>query len=200
MKNSTEKIAIVLLAAGASTRLGQPKQLLKFGEKTLLEKITEVALSTGCQPVVIVLGAFFEKIQSEVVHMPVTILNNENWASGMGGTIACSMDFLMKNHPETEAVLLILCDQPHLSPEVLEKLVEEWRASGKSIVASEYGGTFGVPALFDKKLFPELAALDGEKGAKPVMLRHREEMEFVPFPEGKTDLDTPEDYTRFARH
>ncbi len=197
MTNPTSQIAIILLAAGTSSRLGQPKQLLPFGEKTLIEVMTDVALSTGSRPVVVVLGAFFDKIKPAIAHLPVTILKNENWSTGMGGTVACGMDFLMKNHPETEAVLLMVCDQPHVSVSVLKNLIETWQTGGAPIVASEYGGTFGVPAVFDQKMFAELAALDGEKGAKPLMLRHRSEMKLLPFSEGKIDLDTPEDFSRF---
>lgn len=195
MKIQTDRIAIVLLAAGTSSRLGRPKQLLKIGEKTLIEKMADVGLATGCQHVVVVLGAFFEKIKPAVDHLPVNILINENWSDGMGSTIACGMEFLMKNHPETEAVLLMVCDQPHVSPAVLKKLMETWRKTGAPVVASEYGGAFGVPAVFDQKLFAELATLDGEKGAKPLMLRYRDEMKLVAFPEGKIDLDTPEDFS-----
>lgn len=196
MKKLPGNVAILLLAAGASRRMGQPKQLLIFDEKTLLEKMAGAALSTGCRPVLIVLGAFFEKIQAEIGHLPVTILKNENWESGMGSTVACGMDFLIKNHPETQAAVLMLCDQPHLSPAVLENLIQKWRESGAPIVASTYGGTFGVPAVFDQKMFAELAVLSGEQGAKPLMLRHREAMRLVPFPEGDTDLDTPEDFRK----
>ncbi len=130
MTESADRIAIILLAAGASQRMGEPKQLLKFAEKTLIEKMTDAALATGCQPVVVVLGAFFEKIKTKIDHLPVTILKNENWESGMGSTVACGMDFLMKNHPKTEAILLMVCDQPYVSPAVLKNLMETWRIGG----------------------------------------------------------------------
>ena len=190
------KIGVLILAAGASTRLGQPKQLLRLGEKTLLAQICETALSIENQRVVVVLGANCEAIKPSIEHLPVKVVFNEKWAEGMGSSIACGMAHLPK---KTEAVLLLLCDQPFVTPIFLEKLVEKWSTSDCSIVASQYGDSFGPPTIFHQKLFGELAALSGQQGAKKLMEKHRAELLLVDFPEGEMDIDTPEDLTHLQQ-
>lgn len=190
------KIGVLILAAGASTRLGQPKQLLRLGEKTLLAQICETALSIENQQVVVVLGANCEAIKPSVKHLPVEVVFNEKWVEGMGSSIACGMAHLPE---KTEAVLLLLCDQPFVTPVFLEKLVEKWLTSDCSIVASQYGGSFGPPAIFHQKMFGELATLSGQQGAKKLMERHRSDLSLVDFPEGEMDIDTPEDLTHLQQ-
>lgn len=190
MPEQTTNLGIIVLAAGASTRLGQPKQLLWLGDKTLLAQICETALSIENQRVVLVLGAHCEAIKPAIEQLPVEIVFNEKWSEGMGGSIACGMAHLPKN---TGAVLLLLCDQPFVTTAFLEKLLEKWRSAECLIVASAYGGSFGPPAIFDQQLFPELAELHGQKGAKMLMEKYREQLELVDFPEGEKDVDAPED-------
>lgn len=185
-----EKLSIIILAAGSSSRLGQPKQLLKLGEKTLLAQICETALSIENQGVVVVLGAHCEAIKPAVGPLPTKVVFNEKWAEGMGSSIACGMSHLPEN---TDGVLLLLCDQPFVSTAFLEKLVEKWHSSDSLIVASQYGGSFGPPAVFHLKLFAELAALQGQQGAKKMMEKHRGELLLVDFPEGEKDIDTVRD-------
>ena len=196
MPERGKNIAIVVLAAGASTRLGQPKQLLRFGDKTLLAQICEVALAVENQQVIVVLGAHCEAIKPAIEQLPVQILTNEKWADGMGSSIACGISHLPKN---ADAVLLLLCDQPFVTAAFLEKLIEKWRSSNSRIVTSAYGGTFGPPAILDKKLFPELAALHGQHGAKKLMEKYGEHLELVDFPEGAVDIDSPDDLVRLGR-
>lgn len=187
---SLKKLHIIILAAGSSSRLGQPKQLLKLGGKTLLAQICETALSIENQGVMVVLGAHCEAIKPAIEHLPMQVVYNEKWAEGMGGSIACGMAVL----PETtDAVLLLLCDQPFVSTVFLKNLVEKWRYSNSHFVASQYGGSFGPPAVFSKKMFPELAALTGQQGAKKLMLAHAADMEVIDFPEGEKDIDTEAD-------
>ena len=131
-----------------------------------------------------------------IEQLPVEVFVNENWLTGMGSSIACGMSHLPEG---TDAVLLLLCDQPFVTPFFLKKLVEKWCSTDCHILASAYAGTFGPPAIFDQKLFPELAALQGLQGAKRVMERHREQMELVDFPEGAVDIDTPEDVAVYVQ-
>ena len=195
MPDNRSKLTVVVLAAGASTRLGQPKQLLRLGKKTLLEQICETAMSVENQRVVVVLGAFCEAIKPTIAHLPVEIFVNEKWPTGMGSSIACGMSHLLT---DTAAVLLLLCDQPFLTTDFLKKLVEKWRSSNCPIVASAYAETFGPPAIFDQKFFLELAELHGHQGAKGVMELHREQLALVDFPEGADDMDTPEHWERIS--
>ncbi|MBI5917674.1 MAG: nucleotidyltransferase family protein [Bacteroidetes bacterium] len=196
MPEPDSNIAILLLAAGSSTRMEQPKQLLKFRDKTLLEHVVAEALSTSCRPVVVVLGAWFHEIQPAIAHLPVQIVRNINWEDGMSSTIACGMAYLLKNHPDTAAILLLLCDQPFVDAGILNELVKKWQTSGQPIVAAAYDGTFGVPALFDRSCFEELSELSGRQGAKSLMTAHPGEVATVYFRDGSIDLDTPEDYKR----
>ena len=197
MIQETSNIAVLLLAAGASTRLGHPKQLILKNGQTLLEKEAQVALDSGAQPVVVVLGAYAAKIKPAIARLPLYILQNETWESGMGSSIACGIQFLEKEFPEVEAVILMLCDQPFVQADTLTNLAKTWRETAHGIVASSYGDHFGPPALFERRFFPELLALQGEKGAKAVLQTHLKELVLVPFPEGALDLDTPEDCAKW---
>ncbi len=189
------KLNILLLAAGASTRLGQPKQLVKMGGRTLLERACDTALTIENQGVIVVLGAHFEVIKPTIEHLPVQILVNENWQAGMGSTIACGMAQLP---PDADAVLLLLCDQPFVAHDLLEKLVEKWRENPSQIIASAYGGSFGPPAVFGSQYFAKLSALNGQQGAKKLMERHLERLLLVDFPKGEFDVDTEKDLKRLV--
>lgn len=186
---------ILLLAAGASTRLGQPKQLVRMGGQSLLERACDAALSIENQGVTVVLGAHCEAIRPSVEQLPVQILVNENWASGMGSTIAYGMDNLP---PDTDAVLLLLCDQPFVSTDLLNDLVSKWQQHPAHIVASAYSDSYGPPAVFGKDFFAGLAALKGQQGAKKLMQQHTEKLLLVDFPEGLLDIDTPADLSRLS--
>ncbi len=195
MAERGENLAAVVLAAGASTRLGQPKQLLRMGDKSLLAQICETALAIEPQQVVVVLGAHCEAIKPALAHLPVKIVFNENWESGMGSSIACGVAHLPK---KTAAMLLLLCDQPLVTTGFLKNLLEKWRNTDRSIVASAYGGSFGPPAVFGQEHFAELAALHGQQGAKKWMEKHRPQLALEDFPEGEKDVDTPEDWERIS--
>lgn len=185
-------IGVLLLAAGASRRLGYPKQLLRKNNQTLLEHMAQTALDSGCRPVVVTLGAYADQIRPVLQHLPLQVLVNTDWESGMGSSVAQGIRFLEENHPDLEAVILMLCDQPLVQPATLQQLADTWQSSGQGIVAAAYGGTFGPPAIFARRFFPELSALQGEKGAKASMLAHPEALVLLDFPEGMFDLDTVE--------
>lgn len=188
-----KNIAILLLAAGSSSRLGHPKQLVQINGQPLLQKMVETSLATGCSPVVIVLGAYFEKIKPVIENLPIHILENKNWESGMGSTISCGMDFLINNSPELKAVILLVCDQYYLAEKNIEELITVFNNSNKKIIASKYGETIGVPALFSKELFSDLLKLNGQSGAKKIIQKYMEGSAIVEFSEGVFDLDTEED-------
>ncbi len=189
-------IGLVILAAGASTRMGQPKQLLSYRGKTLVRHAAETALSVQGAPVVIVLGAELEKIAPALTGLPVIIAENADWRDGMGGSVRTGLGALLAAHPETVAAIFLVCDQPFLSAKTLAVLIAKHRETNRAIVASAYGGALGVPALFHRSLFPELLALQREKGAKHIIQIHREEAVGVSFEDGAFDLDTPSDCGR----
>lgn len=194
----TPSVAIIILAAGASTRMGRPKQLLTYGSRTFLRHAAEVAAASVCRPLIVVLGAYADQLKTEIDDLPVQQVVNERWAEGMGFSIQAGLGALRTCDREdaTEAVVLMLCDQPFVAAAVINELVTAYRSSGKGIVASEYGLTVGVPALFGREYFAELGALSGAGGAKQIIVAHESDVVRVPFPQGTTDIDTPEDYVR----
>lgn len=197
-------IGFIILAAGASTRLGSPKQLLLYKDKTFIRHITEVALASPCEPIIVVLGANAHLFRSEIQQLPIQIVENTQWSQGMGSSIKVGMEALITkwrcaiaSSLNPHAVILSLCDQPFVSPQLLEEIIDTYRLTGKPIVASAYEGTLGVPALFDRRFFPQLLAQPSNNGAKSIIHQYPLEVSCVPFPQGGIDIDTPEDYQKF---
>jgi len=191
--------AVMILAAGPSTRLGQPKQLLSFRGRSLLRHAAETALASVCRPVVVVLGAFAERLNGELSGLPVTVAMNLQWAEGMSSSIRAGLKALAAESAGPNAVVIMLCDQPLVSAQFLNRLVAVHQSSGKGIVAAEYGGEGGVPALFSRAYYPELAALRGSRGAKPVIVRYANQAERIPWPEAAIDVDRREDILLLGR-
>jgi len=114
----------------------------------------------------------------------------------MASSIRAGVEGLVSATPDVVAAVLLLCDQPHVTARIISGLVAAHRATGSAVVASTYGGSFGVPALFSRTLFAELARLEGAAGAKSVIKRHASEAHFLPFQGGEVDVDTPDDFAR----
>ncbi|WP_017721223.1 nucleotidyltransferase family protein [Kamptonema formosum] len=191
-------VGLVLLAAGASTRMGTPKQLLLYQGRSLLRHSAEVAVASKCRPVAVVLGASAGLLRNEVRHLSVRVVENEQWAEGISSSIRRGIEALNAGPTELEAVVIMLCDQPFVSAESINKLVDTYSLSGQPIVASEYAGTLGVPALFSRRLFSELASLSGDRGAKDIIRNYSQYVACIPFSEGATDIDTLEDFERLC--
>jgi molybdenum cofactor cytidylyltransferase len=191
MKN---KITTILLAAGSSSRLGRPKQLLEFDGNTLLQKSIAAALNVS-KNVIVVLGANEKLIRPTISGFPIKIVLNESFAAGMSSSIRTGMSVLENRN--CEAVLLMLCDQPHVDALLLEKMISVFKKSELPIVAAEYEGKVGVPAIFDVSFFQTLKILEGQKGAKVLIMNNLEKVERVVFEKGKIDIDTEEDWARF---
>ncbi len=182
----------LLLAAGGSSRLGQPKQLLEFEGKTLLRRATEMLISSVCDPIVVVLGADVSESKAEIAGLPVAICFNENWQSGMSLSIRVGLQRLLTIEPDLAAVMITLCDQPHVTADHVDLFANEFRRSGVSIIAAEYGGMLGVPALFSRAMFVEISQLDGDKGARD-LIRNSKNLKRIILDEAAFDIDTPED-------
>lgn len=187
---------IIILAAGESARMGEPKQLLAYGVGTLLHHAIETALTLPGTPITVVLGAHAARIRAQLSDPRVFITENPDWRTGLGGSIRAGLNALLAAHPGLAATIFLLCDQPHISASHLGNLVTTHERTGRAIVASEYGGTLGVPALFSRALFPELLALNGIDGARQIIQRHRDLAIGVNFQPGAVDIDTPADYAR----
>lgn len=185
---------IIMLAAGASSRLGKPKQLLPYKGETLLQQGLQIAIATGILPIVVVLGANAELVQKSIEHKDICIVINKAWSEGMAASIRCGMEELLKIAPQLDGVIIMVCDQPFVSPTLLADLVEKHRLSGKPIIASSYKGSIGTPALFDTTIFALLQSLKGDVGAKKIMQANPDWVEEVDFPLGEIDIDTTGDY------
>ena len=188
------RIAIVILAAGASKRMGISKQLLRHRGRTVIRHAADTALGSTCRPVVVVLGANAEEIHPEVEGLPVQILQNPHWAEGLGSSIHVGIEALASQADPPEAVVLSLCDQPLVSSDDIEALVAAYRSTKRPIIASQYAGTLGVPALFAQPMLSELLSLAGDAGAKQVIQENLATVWPVPCPHAAFDLDTLEDY------
>ena len=187
----------MLLAAGASERLGSPKQLVQFEGESLLRHTVRAAVDAGCAPVLVVLGANAELCQREVVDLPARVLQNEHWNTGMASSIRCGIREL-DPMPDVAATILLVCDQPHVTTELLQRLMAHGTDAETTIVASHYANTLGVPALFARVHFPELLALAGDLGAKSLFTRHKDRVALVEFSRGVIDIDSAEDLTGLA--
>jgi len=188
-------IGAVILAAGASTRMSIPKQLLQFRGQTFLRRAASVALEAGCRPVVVVTGAN-AACRENLRGFDVLEAENQRWESGMSSSVRVGIEALVTANPRIAAIVLMLCDQPFVTRDVIVGLVRAHYETGCSIVASQYGGSYGVPALFGKAHFAELGTLEGAAGAKQVIQKHLEKVQLLPFPEGEIDVDTPDDFAR----
>lgn len=189
-------IAIVILAAGASKRMGSPKQLLKWGDETLINYSIKTVQKVNTKSVVVVLGANFELIKNGIQTSEVTILNNPHWEKGLGTSIAVAVEYLQNSKSSVDGVLITLCDQPLITSDFLKLLISKFQLDKNQIIATSYGnGKHGVPALFDKVYFNELMGLSDDQGAREILKRQSNNVIGVTPPESNVDLDTNEDYT-----
>ena len=187
--------ALILLAAGNSSRMGQAKQLLEFRGRTLLRHAVETALAAGCSPVIVVLGARADELTPSLADLPVEIAINDRWEQGMGTSIQTGLNALGER---ASGAILALADQPLVAAEFLAGLIQTHRELGKPIVAARYSGTVGVPVYFARTAFGLLMALPPSQGCKGVILGHASDAFLVDCPEAAIDIDTPEDYQRIA--
>ena len=187
-------VAAIVLAAGASSRLGQPKQLLMYGGETLLERAIRLASEAGAAPVITVLGANLEILRASVALMRSIQAINNRWELGISTSIHAGLDALDEIAPDAAGALILACDQPRLNADHLRGLIETFAAQGvSSITASTYAGVFGVPAVFPRMAFADLRALRGDKGARSLLVHPPCPVIAVPFPGGEVDIDRPED-------
>ncbi len=195
-----ESIGLILLAAGASTRLGQPKQLLQYKGHTLIKHAIDTALHVIPTPVIVVLGENAHLLQNEVSSSKVHVIINHNWKEGMASSIRCGLYDLLKVSPDIDNVILMVCDQPFVSASLIKDLIAEHEHTKKGIIASAYKDTLGTPVLFNKKYFNQLLDLNGAEGAKILISKYPEDVLAVSFPLGFIDIDTVEDYEQLINN
>ncbi len=191
-----DNCAAIILAAGASTRLGQPKQLVAVDGETLLHRTARLAIQVGCLPVVVVLGRDAATLAGEVEGLGASIVINDEWQTGMASSLSRGLQAVLAAKPHQLRVMILVCDQPKLDASVLRELLTTHTAKEALIAASRYQGTNGVPAIFSRELYPELLELTGDQGARRIIQLHLAEVVSVDFPGGGFDLNTPEDLAR----
>lgn len=185
--------SIVVLAAGRSSRLGRPKQLLRKDGTSLLRRAVGAACGSGLGPVHVVLGSGVESMRRELEGFEATAIGNLHWEEGIASSIRLGLQTARSANPSTDGVLLMVCDQPAVDAQTLGRLSGLQAETGAPLAACSYAGTVGTPVLFHSDLFDELMGLTGDSGAKRVVERHRPRAAFLEFPEGDTDIDTETD-------
>ena len=192
-------IPILLLAAGGSTRMGDPKQLLSWGSKTLIEYQIEILQKTE-NPVNVVLGSNADQIIPITEKYNVPIFQNYHWKDGMGSSIAAGMNGLTRKFPQTDGVLIALVDQPLVPIEHFKNILKSFHPGEQQIIASlSATGWKGVPVLFDKQYFNELQNLTGKEGAKKIIQQHNQAVKYVECGNLLEDMDTPEAYQKMLK-
>lgn len=190
-----EKLGMLILAAGASRRMGSPKQLLTWKNKSLLQHSLEAAKGVAPDKLVVVLGANAKQI-IESFNDDHQFVVNQEWDQGMGSSLVCGLIELLEMEPGLDVLVIALADMPLVSTQHFSKLIEGYKKSGKPIIATRYAETVGVPVLFHRSFFKELARLTGDEGAKKILKQHADKVHYVPSDEPYFDVDTPEAYSR----
>jgi molybdenum cofactor cytidylyltransferase len=180
-------IAAIVLAAGASSRLGEPKQLVRLGNETLLERAVRISQEAGCSPILIVIGAQYQRILSGSILQDVTKVVNDRWQEGMGGSIRCGVEALQRVAADIEGTVVMTCDQPAVSVRHLQQLMQT-----RDLRASRYAGKSGIPAFFPREYFDVLMTLHEDKGAGELL----QKANFEVLPDGELDIDTVADLHR----
>lgn len=180
----------IVLAAGASSRFGSPKQLVRVAGRPLLHTAVTRASEVTGNALIVVLGAGSAELAPLLKHSPGSVVVNQDWREGLGSSIRAGVARLP---PTCAGVLLLLADQAAVSADDLKRLAGVWRKQPQYLVAALYGGTSGVPAIFPRSSFRELSELRGDTGARALLRRNSDRVVRVPMPSAAIDIDTPED-------
>ena len=191
--------AAVLLAAGASVRMGRPKQLLAYKGTSFLQNAVSAAKGANLSPIIVVLGSQSELIAKQMDKRKVHVVHNELWEEGISSSIRCGLHALEKIAPASDAVVLMVCDQPYVTSALLIDLLEAQKETMKPMIASSYSGVAGTPSLFHKSIFPDLLLLKGDRGASKILRKQTDRVTTIPFPMGAIDVDTGEDYKKLEQ-
>jgi molybdenum cofactor cytidylyltransferase len=195
--DAANSIAGILLAAGTASRMGSNKLLFELGGESVLHGAARRAREAGLDPLIVVLGHQAEQNAAALEGLPCLKVINPDYAEGINTSLKTGVAALPD---DVQAVVVMLADMPYVTPEMLDGLVERYRASGAPLVISDYEGVNAPPMLYDRSLFAELLAMTGEGCGREVVKRHRREAEVLAWPAAAlTDLDVPEDWDRIVR-
>lgn len=193
------KLGVVILAAGAATRMGKAKMLLPYGGQTILGHIVEEVQALNPAITCLVTGKYTAEIETVINVNSLEMVPFDNWQAGMSASIQFGLSSILEKQPNIDAVLFVVSDQPFLDRQLLFRMLDAFQQSGKGIVAAKYQQQFGTPVLFSKSYFPEIRLLEGDRGAKKLVEKQLENVVLVDFPLGALDIDTAEDYARFQQ-
>jgi molybdenum cofactor cytidylyltransferase len=187
------RVAAIVLAAGESRRFGSPKQLLPWGEKSLLEHVVDTVMGSSVKDTSVVLGYRAEQIGTLLRERPVRLVVNEDWKRGLSSSVRAGLQALPENY---EACLFLLGDQPNITTELIDSMLNRYRRTLADIVAPSYRGRRGNPVLFSRSLFPGLLTLEGDQGGREVIRRHQDQVEAIEVEKENIflDIDTKADY------
>jgi molybdenum cofactor cytidylyltransferase len=195
---SEDKIGGLLLAAGGSIRLGQPKQLIEFEGSTLLRRAAETLAAAACETKVVVLGAEADECLGELRGLDLDTCVNSNWNKGMSGSIKAGLHRILDIEPAISAIIITLCDQPYVTADIVDHFIAEYRRIRPPVVAAEYNNVCGVPALFSSEMFDDLLQLEGDKGAQSVIRKAGPNVIHISVPEAAFDIDSSEDLLKLG--
>lgn len=198
MSLSETRIGAVILAAGSSSRLGEPKQLVHFQSKSLLQQVIDEVAQIEFEELVVILGANEVLIKKKVNFKSAKLIQNPNWEEGMASSIRLAVEEAERRG--LNALLILLSDQPFVNSELLRDLIKLYSPGKELIVASEYNNIFGVPVLFDRHYFQDLKELTGDTGARKLIKQYQDKVKGVKFEKGLVDIDTQEDLSKLQKH
>ena len=190
----THNYGLVILAAGSSSRMGKPKQLIKYRNKSLLQHTVDEANTATNNKTMVVTGTNRDLLEVELRQLPVHVIYNEQWETGIASSLSTGVADLYKIFPYLYGIIVCVCDQPFISSALFNRLIEQYKKGHKGIVACHYQDTLGVPVLFGKKYFDALLALKGPEGAKTLLSQYADDIEQIEFEQGNIDIDTMQDY------
>ena len=196
MAEESKSCGVIILAAGNSSRLGEPKQLLQYQNKSLIRHVAEEAIKAIQSPVIVVTGSNSELIANELIGLSIHLIHNADWMEGMASSIRVGLRELLIINKSIENVIFAVSDQPFVTADLFRSLIDKQENSHRLIVASSYENTVGTPVLFGQKYFDSLLSLNGSEGAKKLLQKFQDDVTTVPFPLGSVDIDTQEDYQR----
>ncbi|WP_242085037.1 nucleotidyltransferase family protein [Aestuariivivens sediminis] len=200
MPAKTTNVALVILAAGASRRMGTPKQLLPWGEDYLLGHVVKNALKTVATEIIVVLGANYDYINQKVDRFPVTVLNNTDWSMGLGMSIAMASNYIKEQVLKPDGILITLADQPFVTPDYLNNMISVFLPGRNQIISTSYQHqSHGVPVLFDLSYLDQLRQLNSDVGAKSIVDKNQHFITYLRPEFNNADLDTIEDYKTYRK-
>ena len=197
MSTEIQHCEILIIAAGESKRLGEPKQLLQFDGKSLINRLIETVNEAGDFHITLVLGANAAIIEQQLTFTHLDIVYNKDWKEGMASSIRAGLHHIMQHN--IDGVMMLVCDQPFIKPSHIDSLLKLQHDTKQPIAACYYANILGTPALFHKSIFNDFLGLEGDTGAKKIINARAAEVAKLHFEMGVIDIDTMDDYYHFIK-